>query len=100
MTPRDRPAVRPAGHVLVGLEAMACGGLSFLGATGEEYATPGFDAISVQTDSPAELVGHLLRLKTQPQLARRMRRHARGTVARFKWAQVIHTHLTPLASRS
>lgn len=85
---------------LVGLEAMACGGLSFLGATGEEYATPGFDAISVQTDSPAELVGQLLRLKAQPQLARRMRRHARRTAARFKWAQVIHTHLAPLASRS
>ena len=78
---------------------MACGGLSFLGATGEEYATPGFDSISVQTDSPAEVVGQLLRLRAQPQLARRMRHHARRTATRFKWAEVIHSHLTPMVSR-
>lgn len=39
--------IEPFG--LVGLEAMACGGLSFLGATGEDYATPGHDAISLQS---------------------------------------------------
>ncbi len=91
-------AFEPFG--LVGLEAMACGGLSFLGATGEEYATPGFDSISVQTDSPTEVVGQLLRLRAQPQLARRMRHHARRTATRFKWAEVIHSHLTPMVSRS
>ena len=45
---------------------MACGGISFLGATGEDYATPGFDAISLQTSSPSELVGQLLYLRGAP----------------------------------
>lgn len=77
---------------LVGLEAMACGGLSFVGATGEDYATPGFDAISIQTDSPGELVRQLLHLRGSPQLAARMRRQARQTAGRFTWAEVIRTH--------
>ncbi len=81
---------------LVGLEAMACGGLSFLGATGEDYATPGFDAISVQTNSPGELVRQLLHLRGRPQAAARMRRQARQTAERFTWAEVIRTHFTPL----
>lgn len=81
---------------LVGLEAMACGGLSFLGATGEDYATPGFDAISVQTSSPAELVRQLLHLRAYPQLAKRMRRQARQTAGRFTWAEVIRTHIAPM----
>jgi glycosyltransferase involved in cell wall biosynthesis len=82
---------------LVGLEAMACGGLSFLGATGEDYATPGFDAIAVQTNSPGELVRHLLEMKASPQRAEGMRHHARQTAARFTWPEVIRTHIAPLA---
>lgn len=81
---------------LVGLEAMACGGLSYLGATGEDYATPGFDAISVQTNSPGELVRHLLHMRSRPQAAARMRQQARQTAGRFTWAEVIRTHLAPL----
>ena len=64
--------IEPFG--LVGLEAMACGGISFLGATGEDYATPGHDAISLQTSKPGELVGHLLYLRDHPELAKRLRR--------------------------
>jgi glycosyltransferase involved in cell wall biosynthesis len=64
--------IEPFG--LVGLEAMACGGLSFLGATGEDYATPGHDAISLQSASPRELVGHLLHLREHPHLAITRRR--------------------------
>jgi glycosyltransferase involved in cell wall biosynthesis len=85
---------------LVGLEAMACGGLSYLGATGEDYATPGFDAISVQTNSPTELVRQLMHLKARPQLATRMRRQARRTAERFTWSEVIRTHMAPLLSGS
>jgi len=82
---------------LVGLEAMACGGLSFVGATGEDYATPGFDAISVQSNRPGDLVRQLLEMKSSPQRATRMRYHARRTAARFTWTEVIRTHITPLA---
>lgn len=82
---------------LVGLEAMACGGLSFVGATGEDYATSGFDAISVQGNKSGELVRQLLEMKAAPQRAARIRRQARQTAARFAWPEIIRTHIAPLA---
>ena len=88
--------IEPFG--LVGLEAMACGGLSFLGATGEDYATPGHDAISLQTSHSGELVSHLLYLRAHPELAARLRQEARRTAARFTWPQVIHRHIAPMLS--
>jgi glycosyltransferase involved in cell wall biosynthesis len=88
--------IEPFG--LVGLEAMACGGLSFLGATGEDYATPGHDAISLQTNSPDELVAHLLYLREHPDLAARLRHEARRTAARFTWGRVIRAHIAPMLS--
>ncbi len=88
--------IEPFG--LVGLEAMACGGLSFLGATGEDYATPGHDAISLQTSNPGELVGHLLYLRNYPAFAMRLRQEARRTAARFTWTQVIRRHIAPMLS--
>jgi glycosyltransferase involved in cell wall biosynthesis len=86
--------IEPFG--LVGLEAMACGGLSFLGATGEDYATPGHDAISLQTSSPRELVGHLLYLREHPTYATRLRHQARRTATRFTWERVIRAHIAPM----
>lgn len=83
---------------LVGLEAMACGGLSVVGGTGEDYATPGFDAISVQTNRPGDLVRELLQMNASPQRAARMRRHARQTAARFTWPEVIRTHFAALVA--
>lgn len=83
---------------LVGLEAMACGGLSFVGATGEDYATPGYDAVAVQTNRPADLVRELLRMRASPQRAAHMRRHARQTAARFTWPEVIRTHFAGLVA--
>jgi glycosyltransferase involved in cell wall biosynthesis len=86
--------IEPFG--LVGLEAMACGGVSFLGATGEDYATPGHDAISLQSSSPRELVGHLLYLRQHPERVRQLRVHARRTATRFTWDQVIRAHINPI----
>lgn len=88
--------IEPFG--LVGLEAMACGGLSFLGATGEDYATHGHDAISLQTGGANELVSQLLYLRAHPRLATRLRHAARRTAARFTWSQVIRTHIAPMLS--
>jgi len=88
--------IEPFG--LVGLEAMACGGLSFLGATGEDYATPGHDAISLQSGSPGELVERLLYLREHPDLGARLRHAARRTAARFTWEQVIRAHFAPMLS--
>ena len=90
--------IEPFG--LVGLEAMASGGLSFLGATGEDYATPGHDAISLQTSRPGELVSHLLYLREHREMAMRLRREARRSAARFTWQKVIRTHIAPMLSSS
>lgn len=48
---------------LVGLEAMAVGGLACTGFSGEDYAVPGRNAIVLQTDHPEEFVGAYLRLR-------------------------------------
>jgi glycosyltransferase involved in cell wall biosynthesis len=85
--------IEPFG--LVGLEAMASGGVSLVGATGEDYATPGVDAIALQTSSPGELVSHVVYLREHPLVAQRIRREARRTAARFTWRQIIRTHITP-----
>ena len=83
---------------LVGLEAMACGGVSFLGATGEDYASPGYDSISLQSGSPSELVAHLMYLRTNREVETRLRHHARRTAARYTWDHVIRAHMTPMMS--
>lgn len=88
--------IEPFG--LVGLESMASGGLSFLGATGEDYATPSHDAISLQTSSPSELVAHLLYLREHPEFAARLRHQGRRTAARFTWEQVIRAYFAPMLS--
>jgi glycosyltransferase involved in cell wall biosynthesis len=88
--------IEPFG--LVGLEAMACGGVSFLGATGEDYATPGHDAISLQSSNPRELVAHLLYLQEHPRFAKQMRLEARRTATRYTWERVIRAHIGPMLS--
>lgn len=86
--------IEPFG--LVGLEAMASGGVAFLGATGEDYASPGHDAISLQTSRADEITSNVLRLLQRPELAHRLRHEAKTTGARYTWARVIHTHLLPM----
>ena len=56
------------------------------------------DAISLQTSSPSELVGHLLYLREHPRIAKRIRHEARRTAAGFTWRQVILTHIAPMLS--
>lgn len=74
---------------LVGLEAMAAGGVALVGATGEEYARPYGNAIVVETDDPSEVSSALSGLVAQPALARRLRRAARRDAADFSWPLVV-----------
>jgi glycosyltransferase involved in cell wall biosynthesis len=74
---------------LVGLEAMAAGGIAMVGATGEEYARPYGNAIVVETDDPAEIASALSGLVEQPALGRRLRLAARRDAADFAWPLVI-----------
>lgn len=81
---------------LVGLETMAVGGVAFVGSTGEEYATPGHDAISLQTSDPREIVHYLASLRRSPEAELRLRRAARRSAARYTWQSVIRRVLIPI----
>lgn len=85
--------IEPFG--LVGLEAMAAGGVAFVGCTGEDYVTPGYDAIALQTSDPWEIVKHVVRLRTFPHEQGRLRRAARVSAARHTWTSVIRRLLLP-----
>jgi glycosyltransferase involved in cell wall biosynthesis len=74
---------------LVGLEAMAAGGVALVGATGEEYARPYGNAIVIETDDGAEVAAALRGLVDRPDLARRLRREARHDARDFTWPTVI-----------
>ena len=74
---------------LVGLEAMAAGGVAMVGSTGEEYARPYGNAVVVETDDPAEVASALRGLVEQPALGRRLRSAARRDAADFAWPLVV-----------
>ena len=74
---------------LVGLEVMACGGIAYVGRTGEDYAVPYGNAVVVQTEDPRELAAHLGSLREHPQLAQRVRADGKATAKRFAWPRII-----------
>jgi len=80
---------------LVGLEAMAAGGLACTGATGEDYAVPGRNAVVLETEDPGELLGWLQRLRARPGEARSIRRAGRSTARLFAWPEVVERVLLP-----
>jgi alpha-amylase len=73
---------------LVGLEAMAAGGLAFTGITGEEYTLHNQGAVALDTDSPTEIVTQILALKADEERAQAMRRQARRQAATFTWDRI------------
>jgi len=88
----------PSAHEpfgLVGLEAMAAGGLACTGATGEDYAVPGHNAVVLETGDPGELLGWLERMRTRPDEARSIRRAGRSTARLFAWSEVVERVLLP-----
>ncbi len=82
---------------LVGLEAMAAGGLVFTGSTGEEYTLGGQAAIAVDTDRPEEVITQLLTLRSQPRRVRAIRRAAQRQAASFTWERVSDILLDKVA---
>jgi len=81
---------------LVGLEAMAAGGVALVGATGEEYARPYGNAIVIATDDGAEVAAALRGLVERPSLARRLRQAARRDAREFAWPAIIEGFLEQL----
>ena len=73
---------------LVGLEAMAAGGVAFTGGTGEDYAISGRNAVVLETLDPAEIVSRWSELAAAPDLSARLRRSARRTARDYKWRTI------------
>jgi glycosyltransferase involved in cell wall biosynthesis len=80
---------------LVGLEAMAAGGLATTGCSGEDYAVPGRNALVLQTRDPREFTSLFGRLRERPDEAQRLRRAGRRTARQFSWREVIKRDLLP-----
>ncbi|HYC50552.1 MAG TPA: glycosyltransferase [Gemmatimonadaceae bacterium] len=70
---------------LVGLEAMAAGGLLYTGGTGEDYAVSGRNAVVLETLEPGEIADRAQELREDPDTAARIRRNARRRARDFRW---------------
>lgn len=73
---------------LVGLEAMAAGGIAYTGGTGEDYAITGRNAIVLQTLDPMEIVERWEQLSAAPRRLARLRRQAREAARGYVWPNV------------
>lgn len=80
---------------LVGLEAMAVGGLACTGYSGEDYAVAGRNAVVLQTSEPREFVDQYLRLRDDPMEEQAIRRAGRVTSRQYAWPEVISRNLLP-----
>ena len=80
---------------LVGLEAMAVGGVACTGASGEDYAVDGQNALVLQTNDPGEFVSLFARFRRSPEHGRSLRRSGRRTARQYAWARVVERALLP-----
>jgi glycosyltransferase involved in cell wall biosynthesis len=80
---------------LVGLEAMAAGGVACTGCSGEDYAEPGQNALVLQTEDPREFTTLFTRLHEGPRGDQPLRRAAKHTARRYTWKRVIERALLP-----
>jgi glycosyltransferase involved in cell wall biosynthesis len=80
---------------LVGLEAMAAGGITCTGCSGEDYAVPGQNALVLETGEPREFMGLYRRLRGCEDAVRRLRRAGQATARRYAWSSVVEGVLLP-----
>ena len=80
---------------LVGLETMAAGGVACIGYTGEDYAVPGHNALSLETNDPQEFLDLFGTLRLNPAIERALRRAARTTAQHYTWSRIMHGILLP-----
>jgi glycosyltransferase involved in cell wall biosynthesis len=74
---------------LVGLEAMAAGGVVLTGPTGETYSIDGAGAIALDTEQACELVLIIESLCNHPERAQAIRQLAPFMAARYTWENVL-----------
>jgi glycosyltransferase involved in cell wall biosynthesis len=77
---------------LVGLEVMSCGGIAYVGRTGEDYAVAYGNAIVIQSDDPRELTTAHNMLRDKPELAAQLRADGRATAKRFAWPRILDAY--------
>jgi glycosyltransferase involved in cell wall biosynthesis len=85
---------------LVGLEAMAAGGVAYTGGTGEDYAIGGHNAVVLETLDPDEIVQRSAELASSPDMASRIRRRAKKTAQGYEWRSVVGHLVSALAPRN
>jgi glycosyltransferase involved in cell wall biosynthesis len=73
---------------LVGLEAMAAGGIAFTGSTGEDYAMHLQNSVVLDTADPQEIETYIAYFLARPDESERIRHAARETARLFTWEKV------------
>ncbi len=85
---------------LVGLEAMAAGGMIYTGGTGEDYAVDGRNAVVLDTLEASEIAGRWEELNEAPARATRIRRAARTTAKDYSWERIVAVLIERVASQA
>jgi glycosyltransferase involved in cell wall biosynthesis len=80
---------------LVGLEAMAAGGVACTGCSGEDYAVPGHNALVLETGDPREFLGLFAWIRSVPERERALRRAAAAAARRYAWPQIVQRVMLP-----
>jgi glycosyltransferase involved in cell wall biosynthesis len=80
---------------LVGLEAMAVGGLACTGASGEDYAQDGHNALVLHQNDPREFVSLFARMRGRAGSDRDLRQSGVRTARRYAWRSVMERSLLP-----
>jgi glycosyltransferase involved in cell wall biosynthesis len=84
---------------IVGLEAMAAGGIVFTGSTGEDYSIPFVNSFMIETPNPMEIVSYITYLRNYPQQVERMRNSARTTARYYTWEAAIQNLIGKLENQ-
>jgi len=84
----------------VGLEAMAAGGITFTGCTGEDYAVPFVNSFVLETADPMEIVGYMTYLRHHPEECTRIRKAARRTARYFTWEAAVQNLIGRLENQA
>ena len=81
---------------IVGLEAMAAGGIAYVGSTGEDYAISGQNSIVLDTGSGEEIASMAIALREDRDWSVRVRRTGRELATLFTWDNSIEIMIKKL----
>ncbi len=85
---------------IVGLEAMAAGGIAFTGGTGEDYAIHYHNSFVLETSDPREIENYLMYLQEFPEEGTRIRAEAQRTAGYFTWEAAAENLISKLEAQA